>query len=188
GRPLVVAVSGIVVGVAGAMSMGIGAFISVRSQRQVNQGLRQRMEILFDVAPQRAIAEYQRQLAESGVPADTAAEVAGRVGHNREAVARLLLPEANENEVRSGLYTGCAYLVGVLFPLLPYFFASSTPVALGISVLLAAVALALTAGIVSLLSGISLKNKVVEMLTAAFSAAAIAYLIGWAIRAWTGIE
>ena len=188
GNPLIVGVSGLVVGVAGAMSMGIGAFVSVRSQREVNQGLRQRMEILFDVAPQRAVTEYQRRLQASGVPDDTAAEIAHRVGTNRDAIARLLLPEARENEVRSGLYTGLAYLLGVAFPVLPYFFASSALTALGISVVFAGLALAATAGLVSLLSGISLRRKVIEMLTAGFCAAAIAYVFGWAIRAATGIE
>jgi len=188
GRPLVVGVSGLVVGLAGAMSMGIGAFISVRSQRQVNEGVRQRMEILFDVAPARAIEEYQKRLEASGVPGDTAAEIARRVGTNRDAIARLLLPEASENEARSGLYTGFAYLIGVAFPVVPYFFASSALVALGLSVVLAGVALAATAGVVSLLSGMSLRRKALEMLVAGFCAAAIAYVFGVVIRAATGID
>lgn len=188
GNPLIVGVSGLVVGVAGAMSMGIGAYVSVRSQRQVNESLRERMEILFDVAPQRAVSEYQDRLAESGVPNDTAHEIARRVGANHDAIARLLLPEATENELRSGLFTGFAYLAGVAFPVLPYFFAGSAIYALGFSVLLAGLALAASAAVVSVLSGISLRQKVVEMLVAGFSAAGIAYLFGWAMRALTGIE
>lgn len=188
GNPRVVGLSGVVVGVAGAMSMGIGAFVSVRSQRQVNEALRERMEILFQVAPQRAVTEYQDRLAESGVPDDTAAEVAQRVGTSREAIARLLMPETTENELRSGLYTGLAYLLGVVFPVLPYFIAGSSLSALVGSVALAGIALALTATTVSVLSGISLRTKVTEMIVAAFSAAAIAYLFGWALRAITGIQ
>lgn len=188
GNPLAVGLSGVVVGVAGAMSMGIGAFISVRSQRQVNDALRERVEILFQVSPQRAVTEYQDRLAESGVPDTTAAEVAQRVGTNREAISRLLLPESTENELRSGLYTGLSYLIGVVFPVLPYFIAGSSLAALIGSVALAGIALALTATTVSVLSGISLRKKITEMIVAAFSAAAIAYLFGWALRAATGID
>ncbi|MFP5348989.1 MAG: VIT1/CCC1 transporter family protein [Gammaproteobacteria bacterium] len=188
GNPLVVGLSGVVVGIAGAMSMGIGAFVSVRSQRQVNEALRERVEILFQVAPQRAVSEYQDRLAESGVPDATAAEVAQRVGANREAISRLLLPESTENELRSGLFTGLAYLVGVVFPVLPYFVAGSSFTALIGSLALAGIALALTATMVSVLSGISLRKKVTEMIIAAFSAAAIAYLFGWMLRAATGIQ
>lgn len=188
GNPFVVGVSGLVVGFAGAMSMGIGAFVSVRSQRQVNESLRARMEILYSVAPQRAVSEYRERLEESGVPDDTAKDIAERVGASRDAIANLLLPEPQENELRSGLYTGLAYLLGVAFPVVPYFFAPNAWLALTASVVLAGIALSATGLVISILSGISLRRKVGELLTAGFTAAAIAYVIGWLLRATTGIE
>lgn len=188
GDPQFVAASGLVVGIAGALSMGIGAYISVRSQRQVNEGRRTRMEVLFDVAPQKAVAEYHERLVESGLPEDAAGELARRVGDNREAVAKLLLEEVHENELRSGLYTGFAYLLGVLFPVLPYFLADDSLTALIGSFALAGVALATTAVVVSVLSGVSLKRKVIEMLTAGFGAAAIAYAFGTLVQRVFGIE
>ncbi len=188
GQPLIVAVSGLVVGIAGALSMGIGAYISVRSQRQVNEGNRTRMEVLFDVAPQRAVEEYRERLTESGLPAALARDVAERVGANREAVAKLLLEQTSENELRSGLYTGLAYLLGVAFPVLPYFLASDSLTALIASVAFAGLALAASATVVSVLSGIPLKRKVAEMLTAGFAAAAIAYAFGKLAQVVFGIE
>lgn len=188
GNPLIVAVSGLVVGIAGSMSMGIGAYISVRSQRQVNEGRRTRMEVLFDVAPEKAVAEYRERLAESGVPEDAAGDLARRMGANREAIAKLLLEEIHENELRSGLYTGFAYLLGVLFPVLPYFLADDSLTALIGSFALAGLALATTAAVVSVLSGISLKRKVIEMLTAGFGAAAIAYAFGTLVQRVFGVE
>lgn len=188
GDPLIVGVSGLVVGVAGALSMGIGAFVSVRSQRQVNESLRSRMEILYSVAPQRAVSEYRERLEESGVPDAAAQDIAERVGANRNAIANLLLPEPRENELRSGLYTGLAYLLGVAFPVLPYFFAPNAWIALAVSMLLAAAALSATGLVVSVLSGIALKRKVFELLTAGLTAAAITYAIGWSLRAATGID
>ncbi len=181
-NPLIVAVSGLIVGIAGAMSMGIGAFVSVRSQRQVNEARRERMEILFEVAPKRAIAEYCDQLADSGVPQDAAADIAQRVGTNRDAIARLLLHDTTENEFRSGLFTGLAYLFGVFFPVVPYFVARDSLMALVGSIVFAGVALASTATAVSVLSGISLTKKATEMLTAGFGAALIAYIFGKAVQ------
>ena len=126
GNPLLVAVSGLVVGVAGALSMGIGAFISVRSQRQINDGSRARMEILFAVSPQRAVDEYRERLLSSGLPEDVSAQVAERVGEEKDALSRLLFVESTENEWRSAFFTGGAYLFGVAFPVLPYFLAESS--------------------------------------------------------------
>jgi len=187
GKPLLVAISGLIVGIAGAMSMGIGAFISVRSQRQVNQGTRQRMEVLFDVAPQRAVEEYRDKLIDSGVPEAISQEVAGKVGENRDSLSRLLLEEVTENEWRSGLFTGVAYLFGVLFPVLPYFIADSSQAALLGSVLFAGLALAVVGGFIALLSGISLRTKITEMVISGLGAAGLAWLFGMLMQELFGI-
>lgn len=188
GNPLIVGVSGLVVGIAGSLSMGIGGYISVRSQRQVNEGNRARMEVLFDVAPQKAVEEYRERLIASGLPAEIAEDVVRRVGGNREALARLLLEESTENEIRSGLSTGLAYLLGVVFPVLPYFLAPDALTALVASVGFAGLALAASAAVVSILSGIPLRRKIAEMLIAGFSAAAIAYAFGKLVQVVFGIE
>jgi VIT1/CCC1 family predicted Fe2+/Mn2+ transporter len=187
GKPLLVAVSGLIVGIAGAMSMGIGAFISVRSQRQVNQGTLQRMEVLFNVAPDRAIEEYREKLADSGVPQEISREVAAKVGENRDSLSRLLLEEVTENEWRSGLFTGVAYLFGVLFPVLPYFVADSSQAALIGSVFFAGLALAVVGGFIALLSGISLRTKIMEMVVSGLGAAGLAWLFGLLMQNLFGI-
>ncbi|WP_048147753.1 VIT1/CCC1 transporter family protein [Palaeococcus ferrophilus] len=177
--PRIVGISGLIVGVAGALSMAIGAFISVRSQRQVNESVRKRMEVLFKVSPERARGELLARLRESGMPEEIAGEVAGKLSSNHEALLKLLTGEdGNENEVRSAVYTGLAYILGVAFPVLPYFLASSSLVALPFSILLAGTALAIVATLISVLSGISIRTKVVEMVTTGLGAAFLSYLFG----------
>ena len=145
-RPMLVAITGLILGIAGALSMGIGAFISVRSQRQVNEGTRERMEILFAIDPERAVHAYRGELVDSGIPMHLAEETARVLGKNKQALVNLVLPSSNdENELRSGLFTGLAYVVGVLFPVLPYFFAPSSSIALPLSVVFAGVSLTLVA-------------------------------------------
>jgi len=185
--PVLVAVSGLIVGVAGALSMAIGAFVAVRSQRQVADGTRERMEVLFEVAPERAVDEYRNRLIESGVPEETARDIATEVGVNREAIAKLLLAGSRENELRSALLTGAAYLVGAFFPLLPYFLTTNAWTALGVSAGLSALALATVAAAISAFSGISLRGKVFEMVTAATLAAALSYGFGRVLQIATGI-
>ena len=168
--------------------MGIGAFISVRSQRQVHNGARARLELLFTVAPERAVRNYQAELVASGVPAPLAEEIARTLGTNREALANLVLPASQDNECRAGLWTGGAYLGGMLFPVLPYFFASSSLLALPVSIALAGVALTLAALVVAVLSGMSLKHKIWEMVVAGVSAAGVSYAFGTLIRSVFGLH
>lgn len=184
--PAVVATSGLIVGVAGALSMGIGAFISVRSERQVSAGRRERAEVLFDVAPERAVGEYRDKLIGSGLPEEIAASVATHLGENKEALARLLLHEDRTNELRSGLLTALAYLGGAFPPLVPYFFASNSLYALAVSVPVAALALAVVAGVISLFSGISVGKKALEMIVASSAAAALSFAFGKVLQGLGG--
>ncbi len=186
-NPMMVAISGSIVGIAGALSMGIGAYISVRSQRQVNQALKEKIEILFDVAPEKAIEEFKDYLRELNIPEDVINELAKKV-KDKKALVRLLVKEDDENELKSGLFTGFAYLFGVLFPVLPYFFAPSSLVALPLSILFAGLALATVGAFISLLSGIDIKKKALEMVVAGFSAAGLSYFFGKAIQAIFGID
>jgi len=187
-NPLIVGVSGLIVGIAGALSMGIGAFISVRSQRQVNEAQKEEMEIIFEVAPERAIEEYKEKLINSGIIKEIADEIANKIGKNKEAVSKLLIEETDENEIKSGLFTGFAYLVGVFFPVIPFFFSPTSYIALPFSIIFAGFALTLVAVIISVLSGINIKKKITEMVLSAFGAAAVAYVFGTLMQSLFGIE
>lgn len=188
GNPLLVAVSGLIVGIAGALSMGIGAFISVRSQRQVNDGVRERLEVLFAIAPERAEHAYRGALVDSGVPASLADETARTLGKNKRALANLVLPDSqDDNELRSAVFTGGAYLIGVLFPVAPYFIAPTSFIALPISIVLAGLSLTIVATIVAMLSGISMKQKIFEMVVSGFAAAGLSYAFGTLMRSVFGL-
>ncbi len=187
-NPFVVAVSGLIVGVAGALSMGIGAFISVRSQRQVNEAIREKLQIIFDISPERAVEEFKEKLLETGIPKDLADEISKKLGTNKEAIKKLLIKETDENEIVSGLFTGFAYLFGVFFPVLPYFIAPSSLIALPFSILFAGLALAIVATVISVLSGINIKKKIMEMVFSAFFAAGVSYLFGSLMQNLFGIS
>jgi VIT1/CCC1 family predicted Fe2+/Mn2+ transporter len=187
-NPLIVAVTGLIVGIAGALSMGIGAFISVRSQRQVNDSTRERMEILFAIDPERAVHAYRGELVDSGIPSHLAEETARVLGKNKQALANLVLPSSgDDNEIRSGLFTGGAYFLGVLFPVLPYFFAPSSFIALPLSIAFAGLSLTLVASVIAMLSGIPMKRKIAEMVISGFTAAGLSYGFGTLMRSVFGL-
>ncbi|NIV75605.1 MAG: rubrerythrin family protein [Gammaproteobacteria bacterium] len=188
GRPIIVGVSGLVVGIAGAASMGIGAFVSVRSQRQIERAEKARMEVLYDVAPERLAEEYKDKLVQSGVPLELADELSHRDGQGRETMSRLLVGETRADEIPAALFTGIAYLIGILFPVLPYFILPTSLLALGFSVLFAGIALAVVATAIAVFSGISVREKCMEMITLAFAAAVLAYGFGKLVQIAYGVS
>jgi VIT1/CCC1 family predicted Fe2+/Mn2+ transporter len=188
-RPQIVGVNGLVVGLAGALSMGIGTWVSVRSQRQVNEGIRRKTDLLFSVAPKRAQAELARKLAESGMPADLTDEVTEKLASNKDAMIALLTESTPSNEIRSALFTGAAYIIGLLFPVLPYFFARNSFMALIFSVLFAGLALTIVASIITLTAGSNaFRRKIREMVITGLGAAAASYAFGRLVQAVFGIH
>ena len=56
------------------------------------------------------------------------------------------------------------------------------------SITLAGLALALVGGMIALVSGISLRGKITEMVVSGFSAAGLAYLFGHLMQTLFGVE
>ncbi len=183
-NPMIVGLSGLIVGVAGALSMGIGTYVSVRSQRQVNEGTRNRLSIVFSLSQERAKKEVKEKLEEMGLAgevSDTAADYIVKKGKPEN-----IIPKEDIDEGRAALYTGLAYILGVFFPVIPYFFAPTSYIALPFSVFLAGLALAIVSAIISVMSGISIKRKVAEMVMLGLGAAALSYLFGYVISIFFG--
>ncbi|HNW84779.1 MAG TPA: VIT1/CCC1 transporter family protein [Candidatus Cryosericum sp.] len=188
-RPQLVGVNGLVVGLAGALSMAIGTWVSVRSQRQVNEGIRRKTDLLFSVSPRRAQAELAKMLTGSGMPADLTDEITGKLASNKEAMIGLLTEETPSNEIRSAMFTGVAYIVGVMFPVLPYFIAKNSFVALVLSVLFAGLALATVASVITLTAGSNaFRRKITEMVVTGLGAAAASYAFGLLVQKIFGIH
>ncbi len=184
-KPFLVGISGLVVGVAGALSMAIGAFVSVKSQKEVNRALKEELEILTEVAPERAREKVKEELIERGVPE----KVAERLSETEELrnLVKIITSAEDESEIRSALFTGTAYLFGAAFPVLPYFLLPSSLISLPVSLLLAGAVLGAVGGFIALFSGIDVKRKAIEMVGAGFSAAGLSFLFGKLLQSVAGV-
>ncbi len=183
-NPFLVGLSGLIVGVAGALSMAIGTYVSVRSQRQVNEGIRKRLSIVFALSKDRAREEIKERLEDMGLSGSVSDEAADYIVENGEP--ENIIPEEDSNERRAAIYTGFAYITGVFFPVVPYFIAPNSLIALPFSILFAAIALGLVSMIISVMSGISVKKKVTEMVVLGLGAAALSYIFGYIINIFFG--
>jgi len=177
-RPFLVGLSGLVVGVAGALSMAIGNYVSVRTQRQVNEEMAERMKIMFSVSKEKAKKEILSKLEDEGIDKEIAEEIADKISENERAAMSMVKGKEEMSEKRAALYTGIAYLIGVFFPVVPYFIMPTTLLALPLSVILAGATLDFVSASISTLSGIPARRKVLEMIVMGLSAAFISYLFG----------
>jgi VIT1/CCC1 family predicted Fe2+/Mn2+ transporter len=128
-----IALAGIAAAIAGAVAMGVGAFVSSKSQRAFFQAEIAREAWEIEHMPDHERQEIREIYEKLGFTPEEVEIVVRRVTSNPELWLRVmsreelgLAEEVFDSPVRVGLVTSLAYQVGALLLLLPYAF---TPVA-----------------------------------------------------------
>lgn len=195
GDPLYVALGGAIVGVGGALSMGISAFTGARAQRQVRMSVLGRIRLASRHVASALVSRLRRILLEKGFSEPAIKALEGDLESNPELLSRLVAEEEHglteerlEDPAKAGLYTGLFYVVGAFVPLIPYFLLLPIPLAMPLSFLLAGVMLAMTGFVIAVSAGLSVKGKMVELVVAGIGAAMATYLIGKLASILLGIE
>lgn len=182
---LLTGVSGLL---AGALSMGAGEYISVRSQTELLRASEpdpSSTEVLPDLnidANELALVFRARGLPAD--EADRAAATAIRKSQTRHDVT--FLPKTVESPRREELGTGmgaaassfCFFASGAVIPILPYIFGATGTTAIIVAAALVGAALLVTGGIVGVLSGRSPVPRALRQLAIGYGAAGITYLLG----------
>ncbi|MDE2060289.1 MAG: VIT1/CCC1 transporter family protein [candidate division NC10 bacterium] len=123
----------VIAGLAGAfaqtLSMGFGAYLSTKSEREFYQReiARERLEI--ETAPENERDEMRQIYRSKGFPDNEVEIVVARVTANRELWLKVmmmeelgLIEERFDNPLKIGLLIGASSFVGAFLPILPYFF------------------------------------------------------------------
>src|SRR6266850_5973380 len=128
-----IALGGIAAAIAGAVAMGVGAFVSSKSQRAFFQAEIAREAWEIENMPEHERQEIRVIYEKLGFTPDEVEIIVRRVTSNPELWLRVmsreelgLAEEVFDSPVRVGLVTSLAYQVGALLLLLPYAF---TPIA-----------------------------------------------------------
>lgn len=90
--------------------------------------------------------------------------------------------------VKAAIYTGIAYLITVVSLVTPFILISNVLVALGVMLTMALIIIALFNYYYSVARGESFRKRFTEMAVLSFTVAGISFLIGYALKTFTGIE
>ncbi|MCT1958352.1 VIT1/CCC1 transporter family protein [Kocuria rhizophila] len=197
--------SGIAGLLAGALSMGAGEYVSVRSQRELLDAS-QPTQVTLRVAPSLDLDENELTLIyRARGMSEEAAEhrAAERLGHydcdcdpslsfQDEKARRAVDPgqESDDDAAGSGEHEAlgtdlgaaassfCFFASGAVIPILPYIFGLTGGVAMVVAMVLVGMALLVTGGFVGLLSGASPLKRGLRQLGIGYGAAVATYLLG----------
>lgn len=189
--PHVVLLTGVAGLLAGALSMGAGEYVSVRSQRELleatapdpaaNTALSH-----LDVNTNELVLVYRAR----GMSAKKAQEHADAVLRDH-SLSSFVAAVGDQHEavgtgVGAALSSFCFFASGAVIPIVPYLFGLSGLAAVAIAATLVGLALLGTGAIVGLLSGGPPLKRALRQLAIGFGAAAVTYLLGLAFGTVTG--
>lgn len=194
--PQFVLFSGIAGLLAGALSMGAGEFVSVRSQRELLEST-QPSEAANDAVADLDLDANELALVfrARGMEPATALERARRVVAAAQAVDakpyRPDAPDAGDDDVVGGAMGAAVssflfFASGAIIPVLPWIFGLSGIVAVVLALVLVGIALMATGATVGLLSGAPPLRRGLRQLAIGFGAAAVTYLLGILFNVSTG--
>jgi len=152
-KSIFVAIGGLVVGISGSLSMAIGAYLSVKAQRDYSDS-KVKLERIKD-------------------------EIKGEKKNEEE--------ENFSNPLSSAINTGLFYIIGAMFPILPFFFLGGI-YALVLSFSLVVISQSVTSIIISILSGTPILKSLFRTVTLTVLAAIGTYVIGNIIHSVIGIS
>ncbi|WP_353809931.1 VIT1/CCC1 transporter family protein [Agromyces sp. SYSU T00194] len=192
----VVLFTGIAGLLAGALSMGAGEYVSVRSQRELleasapDPAARAALPDLDVDANELALVYRARGMD----PADATAH-AGRViagVRAKGAVDSTAIPAAHDEAEAVGtgmaaaISSFCFFATGALIPVLPYLFGADGTLALVVALVLVSIALLATGAVVGILSGASPGKRALRQLAIGLGAAGVTYVLGLAFGTTIG--
>ena len=186
----VIATAGVAGLVAGAVSMALGEYVSVSTQRDTERALLAKERRELAESPDEELAELAAMYQEKGLSADTAARVAAELTAHDAFAAHVDIelgidPDALTNPWQAAGASALSFTLGAALPLLAILL---PPVSARIPVAFVAVllALALTGTISARLGGSDRRRAVVRVVGGGALAMAVTFAIGQLLGA-TGI-
>jgi VIT1/CCC1 family predicted Fe2+/Mn2+ transporter len=175
---------------AGALSMGAGEWISVRSQREMLHASAPG-EVTGALAPHLDVDANELALVyrARGMSAQDAQRQADLVLANQEVLEEAASSEALDavgSDLAAALSSFSFFACGAIVPVLPFLLGLSGGAALALSCVLVGLALLVTGGIVGVLSGGPPLARALRQLAIGLLAAAITYVVGYFAGATMG--
>jgi VIT1/CCC1 family predicted Fe2+/Mn2+ transporter len=183
--PLYVAVGGLVIGVSGMMSMGIGSFLSSESEEEMSKKEREKISLQKKVDPESVRKRVQEFLSSIGVNETDSFSLSGKLVGGAED---LLAPKGEKSPIKGALVTAASYITGAIIPSIPYILGIGGLEGVLSSFLVSGIAIAVVGYMIGIVSSVNPRRKSIEMSVLGLGAAVATYLLGNLLSSLLGIQ
>ncbi|AOL16900.1 rubrerythrin family protein [Sulfolobus sp. A20] len=174
--PIFVAVGGLIIGASGTLSMSIGAYLSTKSEKDVKEQERKKLELEKIVDQRQIELKLINFFTELGINRNIAKKVSPSLVDVAEDI---LYPKVKDNPIKSALITGASYITGAIIPVIPYIVGLSGLAGVISSYVIAGLATFVVGSVIGLLSGVKPFKKGLQMTILALLAALATHGLGY---------
>lgn len=172
--PFVVALGGLIIGVSGSLSMGIGAYLSEKSEEEGIETQRKRINVERELDPNAVKERLEQFLKDVGLEAK-----AESLSHELIPIAEeVLAKKKGGNPVKGALVTMASYFSGALIPTLPFALGLSGPMGTISSYIAGLLSVSVVGYLIGIASGVNPVKKSSQMTGLALGAALATHVIG----------
>jgi VIT1/CCC1 family predicted Fe2+/Mn2+ transporter len=190
-----IAIAGLAAAVAGALSMGLGEYLSTKSQTEYYAAEAQREREHIRKYPQLERQEVLEMLEKKGYPPHVVQEIAQHIMSDEQRFVDFMMREefgvGEESErspfVAMGLVM-VAFIVGAILPLIPFVLGIGGTRGLAFATVAALGGLLAAGAIKGRTAGLSGWKSGLEMAALGALAALITYGVGLLVKGWLGVD
>jgi len=182
--PFIVGISGLIVGITGALNTVVGFYFFGRTQKQVKRGILERIKIACECAPQAYMQRIIKYMKGKDFNDEIAKEIAEEA-KNKNIIDRIIAEEeygikeeSLGNPLESALYAGLFKIIGTILPLTPYFVGLPVMVSIPISVAITLLLLVIAGSLVAIAAELDVKKKVIELTISGLILSSLTFIIG----------
>jgi len=172
--------------VAGAVSMGIGAYLATKSQQEFFDSEIEQEKWEIEKMPEKEAEEIRDIYGKMGFTPSEQDMIVNRVTSDKELLLRFMkreelgiIDEHRDDPVQVALTMGGSFFVGCLPPIIPYFFLGDPHSAIGVAILFSVVFLFLAGAAKTRLTKVKPLRSGLETMILGILASSVGYGLGW---------
>ncbi len=181
----IVVLSGLVIIAVESVSMGVGSYLSTKSEKEIDERKLHEEKIELKKFPEEEEIELAEMYVADGWPKTLAKDMAATAAKNKKLFLQEMayrelkvFPDQMEHPLQNGISMGVAYVIGGTIALLPYIFIKNVPTAITYSVIITLISLFMLGAGTTRFSKRSWWKAGLEMLILASVAAGFGYGAG----------
>jgi len=172
--------------VAGAVSMGIGAYLATKSQQEFFDSEIEQEKWEIEKMPEKEAEEIRDIYGKMGFTPSEQDMIVNRVTSDKELLLRFMkreelgiIDEHRDDPVQVALTMGGSFFVGCLPPIIPYFFLGDPHSAIWVAILFSVVFLFLAGAAKTRLTKVKPLRSGLETMILGILASSVGYGLGW---------